>query len=65
MQRAGKIGGGDRTQFYYKHLIHGMYKIYLDEGFVSLYNGSFARILYHVPNVAISMCILEFMRPKI
>jgi hypothetical protein len=65
VQRVGQIGGGDKNTFYYKHLLDGVYKIGRDEGFRSLFNGSLARILYHVPNVAISMAVLEQVKPKI
>ena len=59
MQRAGKVGGGEKSSFYYKHLLDAIYKIGRDEGPRSLFNGSFARVLFHVPNVAITMSILE------
>ena len=59
VQRAGKSKGGDASEFYYKHMVDAIYKIGRDEGARSLFNGSFARILYHVPHVAISMGILE------
>ncbi|CDW72794.1 mitochondrial carrier [Stylonychia lemnae] len=65
VQRAGKIGGGVKNEFYYKHLVDGVYKIGRDEGMRSLFNGSFARILFHVPNVAITMSIVELVKPKI
>lgn len=65
VQRAGKKGGGNVEDFYYKHLVDGVYKIYRDEGFRALYNGSFARMLYHIPNLAISMSVLEVMKPRI
>mmetsp|Transcript_25727 Transcript_25727/g.18207 ORF Transcript_25727/g.18207 Transcript_25727/m.18207 type:complete len:97 (+) Transcript_25727:54-344(+) len=65
VQRAGKIGGGDSTQFYYKHLLHGVWTIARDEGAMALLNGSLARIMFHVPMVAISMSVLEMSKPKI
>jgi hypothetical protein len=65
VQRAGKVGGGQAADFHYKHLADAVYKIGRDEGALSLLNGSFARILYHVPMVAISMGVLEQAKPKI
>lgn len=65
VQRAGQAGGGNVQDFYYKHLLDGVYKIWRDEGFRALYNGSFARILFHMPNVAISMGVLEMMKPRV
>jgi hypothetical protein len=50
---------------YYKHLIDGMHKIARDEGFRSLYNGTLARIMFQIPNVAISMSVLEYMKPRV
>ena len=65
MQRAGLSNGGNVNDFYYKHLVDAVYKIGKEEGVRSLFNGSFARILYHVPMVAISMGVLEQAKPKI
>jgi len=65
VQRVGRQGGGDRKEFYYKHLVDGVYKIGRDEGMRALFNGSFARILFHVPNVAISMSLLEVVKPRV
>ena len=59
VQRAGLAGGGSVNDFYYKNLVDAVYKIGREEGAKSLFNGSFARILYHVPNTAISMGVLE------
>ena len=59
------MSGGDASEFYYKHLLDAIYKIGRDEGARSLFNGSFARILYHVPSVAISMGVLEQVKPFI
>ena len=65
VQRAGQVEGGEQKSFYYKHMVDAMYKIGRDEGVRALYNGSFARILYHVPMVAISMAVLEKVKPQI
>lgn len=44
-------------------MLHGVYRIALDEGPLSLFSGSFARCLFHVPMVAISMSIIEVIKP--
>lgn len=59
VQRAGSIGGGDKGSFHYKNLVDAVYKIGREEGPRALFNGSFARILFQVPNVAISMSLVE------
>lgn len=45
-------------------MLHGVYRIAADEGFTALFAGSFARCLFHVPMVAISMSIVEVVKPK-
>ncbi len=65
VQRVGSEGGGARNEFYYKNIFDGMYKIGRDEGVRALFNGSFARILFHVPNVAISMGCVEVIKPRV
>lgn len=67
VQRAGATPGDKKANdFHYKHLVDALYKIQRDEGGVkTLFNGSFARILYHVPMVAISMAVLEKVKPTI
>jgi hypothetical protein len=46
-------------------MLDGVYKIARDEGALALFSGSLARILFHVPNVAISMSLVEILKPKI
>jgi len=46
-------------------MLDGVYKIGRDEGVRALFNGSFARILFHVPNVAITMGLVEYVKPKV
>lgn len=46
-------------------MLDGIYKIVRDEGPRALFHGSLARILFHVPNVAITMSIIEVIKPKI
>jgi len=63
VQRAGKQPG-TQTAFHYKHLGDAIYKIVREEGARALFNGSLARIMFHVPNVAISMSLVEMARPQ-
>ena len=63
MQRVGQQGGGDSTKFHYKNLVHAIYTIVREEGIRTLFNVSFARILFHVPNVAITMSVVEMLKP--
>lgn len=66
VMRAGKLGGGAaQSEQYYKNMLDGVYKIARDEGVRALFHGSFARILFHVPNVAISMSCVEIFKPHI
>jgi hypothetical protein len=53
------------TQFYYKNMFHGVYRIAKEEGMLALFNGSLARIMFHIPMVAISMSLLEKVKPKV
>jgi Mitochondrial carrier protein len=64
--RAGLVGGGaTQSEQYYKNMLDGVYKIARDEGVLALYRGSLARILYHMPNVAICMTCVETLKPHI
>ena len=67
VQRAGANLKTDAktNDFYYKNLLDAIHKIVKNEGVKSLFNGSLARIVYHVPMVAISMSILEHIKPII
>lgn len=65
VQRAGKFCVGNVKEFYYRNFIDGIYKIARDEGGFALFNGSFARILFHVPNVAITMSFVELIKPRV
>jgi Mitochondrial carrier protein len=46
-------------------MLDGVYKIARDEGALALFSGSFARILFHVPNVAITMSLVEVIKPRV
>ena len=65
VQRAGSAGGGDKSTFYYRHMMHAVGRIALEEGPLALFSGAFARCLFHVPMVAISMSIVEVAKPKV
>ena len=46
-------------------MLHGVYRIALDEGPLALFAGSFARCAFQVPMVAISMSVIEVIKPKV
>lgn len=46
-------------------MLDGVWKIFRDEGPRALLSGSLARIIFHVPNVAISMSLLEVVKPHV
>lgn len=48
--------------FQYKNMFHGIYLIWKHEGFKALFQGSFARCLFHTPNTAIIMGTVETIR---
>jgi len=48
--------------FKYKNMFHGIWLILNNEGFLALFQGSLARILFHTPNVAIIMSTTESIR---
>lgn len=50
------------SRFPYKNMFHGLYLIFSQEGPKALFQGSLARILYHMPNTAISMSLVEYFR---
>lgn len=50
--------------FPYKNMVHGIYLIYVTEGAKALFQGSLARVMFHTPNTAIVMSLLELFRLK-
>lgn len=46
-------------------MLDGVYKIGRDEGVIALFSGSLARIMFHVPNVAITMGLIEKIKPHV
>jgi hypothetical protein len=63
VQRASESYRSDKAV--YRNLTQGLVLIAQTEGLAGLYKGSIARALYHTPTTAISMSILEFMKPFI
>ena len=61
VQRASESYRTDKAV--YKNLAQGIQLIAKTEGVAGLYKGSIARALYHTPTTAISMSILELMKP--
>ena len=46
-------------------MLDAVYKIGRNEGPKALLNGALARIIYQVPATAISMSVMEHLKPKI
>ena len=46
-------------------MLDGVWKIARDEGPKALFSGSLARVIFHVPAVAIAMSIVEKVKPHI
>ena len=44
-------------------MMHAVYRIAIEEGPLALFSGAFARCLFHVPMVAISMSVVEVAKP--
>lgn len=63
VQRASSSTATSEHLFHYDHMLDGLKKIIIKEGPLALFNGSFARIWTHIPNVAISMSVLEYLKP--
>ena len=53
------------SMFPYKNMFHGIYLIYMTEGLRALFQGSLARVMFHTPNTAIVMSLLELIRLKL
>lgn len=60
-----RASGEASTSFNYRHLGHAVYRIGRDEGLRALLNGSLARIMFQVPNVAITISLVEVLKPKV
>ena len=46
-------------------MIHGIWRIGMDEGVAALFRGTFARMMFHIPMNAISMSVIEHFKPQI
>jgi hypothetical protein len=64
VSRASSASGAEPI-FAYRHMLHGVYSIATTEGFQYLFRGSLARIMFHTPNTAIVMSLLEFFKPRV
>jgi len=53
------VTGSDNTMLGYRTLSSSFTTIYRSEGYRGFFRGSFARILFHIPNVAITMSTYE------
>jgi hypothetical protein len=61
VQRGGALYSGEKQR--YRNMFHGLAQIAKNEGYKGLYKGSVARALYHTPTTAITMSILEMIKP--
>ena len=66
IQRAEKSQGSidkiSSGRFGYKNVFHGIYKIFSEEGLLSLWKGSSARVLHMSAQAAINLTLLEQFR---
>ena len=62
VQRAGK---GEKSNYVYKNMFQGIYYVHKNYGFMELYKGSLARAMFHTPNGALTMTLLEFIKPMV
>ena len=56
---------GVTPQFQYRNLLHGIFSIAVQEGPAALFKGALARVLFHTPNTALVMSLLEVLRPSV
>ena len=65
VQRGSAIMDAKQGNFGYRNMFHGIVCIYRQESFFALFKGASARVLYHCPNVAIIMSLMETIRAKL
>ena len=46
-------------------MLHGVWRIGRDEGVLALFRGTIARAMFHIPMTAISMSVIEQLKPVI
>jgi len=46
-------------------MLHALWCISKDEGIMALFRGTIARMMFHIPMMAISMSVVEYLKPKI
>lgn len=62
--RSTRASGGT-PHFQYRNMLHGIFSIAAQEGPAALFKGALARVLFHTPNTAVVMSLLEVLRPKV
>ncbi|OMJ69273.1 hypothetical protein SteCoe_33044 [Stentor coeruleus] len=62
MQVVRATRGAAIQRFQYNSMFHGISIIYQVEGIKALFQGSLSRVLFHTPNTAISMGLVEYVR---
>ena len=63
VQRVNSQSG--QGSFYYRHMLHAVWRIGADEGIMALFRGTIARMMFHIPMTAISMSVVEQLKPQI
>lgn len=56
---------GQESHFNYRNMLHGVWEIATHEGVRALFRGALARVMFHTPNTAIVMSLMEYLRPKV
>jgi len=46
-------------------MLHAVWRIGTDEGVLALFRGTVARMMFHIPMTAISMSVVEQLKPQI
>merc|ERR1712087_166489 len=54
-----QVQRGGIYNFGYRHIFHGLYQCVQSEGVKSLFHGSFARVAFWVPNLAVNLTLYE------
>jgi hypothetical protein len=63
VQRAQKASNSQvELYFGYKNMFHGIYLIWKNEGFLSLYKGTFTRVMMYGPQTAVAMSLTEYFK---
>lgn len=68
IQRADVAQSGGKLQdsiFGYRNIFHGLWLLYKNEGFYSLYKGAVLRVCYVVPITSLSMSLNEKFKQQL